>query len=123
MEEVFSNIDIKGQQDISVDQMMNIELREGIEAREYREYNQETNSYRDGVEYIFGSKGKDIAEVGVEYGNFIIKGSIRVEKPRIDFDIKTSSFRGIERFYLAYNADIVSKLQIEYKDSFSKSFK
>lgn len=118
-EEVFAYIDIKGQQDISVEQMMDIQLREGIEARKYREYNRESQRYIEGVEYIFGSRGTNIADVGVEYGDFIIRGSIRVENSRIDFDIKTSFFGGLERFYLAYNADIVSQLEIEYKNSYS----
>ncbi len=119
LEELFTYIDIKGQQDISIEQMMDIQLREGIEAREYREYNTESQRYVEGVEYIFGSRGRNIADVGVEYGDFVIRGSIRVENPKIDFDIKTSFLGGLERFYLAYNADIVSDLEIEYKDSFS----
>lgn len=119
LEEVFTSIDIKGQQDISIEQMINIQLREGIRAKGYREFNRETREYTEGVEYIFGTMDGDIANVGVEYGDFIIKGSIRVENPKIDFDIKTSFFNGFERFYLAYNADIVSDLEIKYNESFS----
>ncbi len=119
LEEVFAYIDIKGEQEISIEQMMNIPLKEDIMAREYREYDVETEEYTEGVEYIFGSKSGDIANVGIKYGDFIIKGSIRIANPKIDFDINKPLFRDIDKFYLSYNADILSNLEIEYSKSFS----
>ena len=119
LEELFATIDLKGEQDISIEEMMNISLKNGVKAREYREYNEETHEYTEGVEYIFGSKNGDIANVGIKYGDFIIKGSIRVANPKIEFHINKPKFRAVESFYLAYNANIVSELEIQYDKSFS----
>ena len=122
-EELFTHLDLKGKQEVSVEQMLNAQLKEGIEAKPYREYDLQTKRYTQGVEYIFGAKDGSIADVGIKYGDFIIKGSIKVENPDIDYDIKTSwgLFSGfkLDSFYLAYTADIVSDLEIEYRKSFS----
>ena len=124
-EEMFTHLHLKGKQEISVAQMMNTQLQPGIEARTYQEYDPQAQKYTPGVEYIFGAKDSALTDVGVEYGDFIIKGSVKVENPGIEYDIKTSqdisSGLKLDRFYLAYTADITSNLEIEYKKSSSKN--
>ncbi len=121
-EEMFTHLHLKGKQEISVAQMINAQLQPGIEARSYQEYDPQAQKYTRGVEYIFGARDGALTDVGVEYGDFIIKGSVKVEDPGIEYDIKTSRISSelkLDRFYLAYTADIVSNLGIEYKQSSS----
>lgn len=119
LDEILGDIDINIHQDITAAQMMAAEMPEGVEARQYQRYDAATGDYVDGVEYLFGAPGTSLAEAGIKHGGFTIKGSIRVENPSIDYTAKKTFWGKTENFNLAYNADIVSKLEIEYQKSLS----